>query len=58
VEDYPIGTCTLPDGSTHTAYQDPEGKQYILGEDGRRAYGDWLLLEEGPPDAGETPDDG
>jgi len=58
MSDHPIGTATLPDGGTHTVYQDAEGKQYVLGKDGQRLYGEWLLQEEGTPDADETPDDG
>jgi hypothetical protein len=57
MSDPPIGTATLPDGSTQTVYQDAEGKQYILGKDGDHLYGDWLL-QEAEPGPDETPDDG
>jgi hypothetical protein len=37
-----IGTRVFTDGSTRTVYLDLAGRQYVLGDDGRRVYGTWL----------------
>jgi hypothetical protein len=41
-----IGTRLFTDGVERPDYEDPEGRQYVTGPDGRPVYGQWLP----PPD--------
>jgi len=42
-------------GSTRTVYLDLAGRQYVLGDDGRRVYGKWLLPHMTYPYTEELP---
>jgi hypothetical protein len=41
-----IGHVLLVDGATRPIYQQPDGRQYILNEEGERVHGVWMIPEE------------
>jgi hypothetical protein len=45
-----LGTCRFVDGSTRTVHMDPAGKQYVVGDDGQRMDGIWLVQQATDPD--------
>ncbi|HEX5270201.1 MAG TPA: hypothetical protein VFW33_06940 [Gemmataceae bacterium] len=63
----PIGRARGPDGAERDVYEDADGRQYVLGAQGEKVYGLWLLNaparppappeepadDEGPPDPEE-----
>jgi hypothetical protein len=38
-----IGRVTFVDGVTRDVYEDADGQQWVIGYDGDRVYGLWLL---------------
>ena len=40
------GHCLFVDGIRRPVCADPDGRQYVLGYDGEKVYGVWLLVEE------------
>ena len=34
------------DGARRPVYSEPDGHQYVIGYDGEKVYGVWILLEE------------
>ena len=43
----PIGHRDFTDGTRRPVYADPDGRQYVIGDDGERVYGTWLLEHDG-----------
>jgi hypothetical protein len=41
-----IGRLPFVDGVTRDVYEDPDSRQWVIGNDGERVYGLWIL----PPD--------
>jgi len=50
----PIGSHTFADGSTRTVYQDAAGRQFVLDNDNRLEFGDWLTRQEVRPEVVKT----
>ena len=46
MSDKVIGRRRFADGSWREVYAGADGRQYVLGYDGEKVYGVWLLLEE------------
>ena len=42
-----LGSRTFSDGTRRPVYLDPDGRQYVLDNDGERVYGTWLPEEAG-----------
>jgi hypothetical protein len=36
------------DGATRDVYEDADGRQWVVGNDGERVYGAWLLPADEP----------
>jgi hypothetical protein len=47
----PVGRMRGPDGAERDVYEDPDGRQYVLGEQGEKMYGLWLLATSARPAA-------
>ncbi len=47
----PVGRVRGPDGAERDVYEDADGRQYILGEQGEKLYGLWLLTTSVRPPA-------
>ena len=45
-----LGVRTFDDGTVRTVFLDKDGRQYVLDENERRAYGRWLDPEKAEPD--------
>ena len=43
-----IGRSLLMDGLTRDVYEDTDGRQRVVGHDGERVYGVWLLPADEP----------
>jgi hypothetical protein len=43
-----IGRRLFTDGLERDTYEDDGGRQYVLGPDGERVYGQWLPLADEP----------
>jgi hypothetical protein len=41
-----IGTREFTDGSQRAVYQDDEGRQFVIDDEGQAVYGIWLLPDE------------
>jgi hypothetical protein len=46
-----IGRRLFTDGVTRPAHRGPDGREYVVGSDGRRVYGTWLVPEPEPDTA-------
>jgi hypothetical protein len=46
-----IGRRLFTDGVTRPVHRGPDGREYVIGNDGGRVHGTWLA-----PDAGAEPD--
>jgi hypothetical protein len=42
------GRRPITDGLERDTYEDAEGREYVLGPDGERLYGQWLLPADEP----------
>lgn len=47
-EDQPIGKVPFVDGVERDVYQDADGRQYVIDDDGVSVHGVWLLQEDEP----------
>jgi hypothetical protein len=46
-----IGRRLFTDGVTRRVHSAPDGREYVIGHDGERVYGTWLVPEsESEPD--------
>ena len=43
-----IGRVSFVDGATRDVYEDADGRQWVVGNDGERVYGAWLLPADEP----------
>ncbi len=41
-----IGSREFTDGSQRAVYQDDEGRQFVIDDEGQAVYGTWLLPDE------------
>jgi hypothetical protein len=46
-----IGRRLFTDGVTRPVYRGPDGREYVIGPDGGRVYGTWLVPEAEPDTA-------
>jgi hypothetical protein len=44
----PIGRVRCPDGVERDVFQDAEGRQYVIGDQGERTFGPWLPAAPSP----------
>jgi hypothetical protein len=51
----PVGRVRGPDGAERDVYEDADGRQYVLGAQGEKVYGLWLLTA--PPRPPAPPDE-
>jgi hypothetical protein len=51
----PVGRVRGPDGAERDVYEDTDGRQYVLGTQGEKVYGLWLLTT--PPRPPAPPDE-
>jgi hypothetical protein len=47
----PVGRVRGADGNERDVYEDADGRQYVLGEQGEKVYGLWLLATSARPPA-------
>lgn len=47
----PIASVPFTDGVTRPVYVDPDGRQYVVGPDGEKVHGVWVLTDEVLEDA-------
>jgi hypothetical protein len=43
-----VGSRHFVDGVERTVYEDPEGRQYVLGQDAEAVYGQWMPPADEP----------
>ena len=43
-----LGHRLFADGARRPVYTEPDGRQYVLGYDGEKVYGVWLVPAEEP----------
>jgi hypothetical protein len=41
-----IGSREFTDGSQRDVYEDDDGRQFVIDDDGNPAYGVWILADE------------
>jgi hypothetical protein len=41
-----IGSREFTDGSQRAVYQDDDGRQFVIDDEGQAVYGNWLLPDE------------
>ena len=41
-----IGKRRFLDGEVRVVYQDQDGRQFVLDDDGQAVYGVWILVDE------------
>jgi hypothetical protein len=51
----PVGRVRGPDGAERDVYEDADGRQYVLGPEGEKVYGLWLLATTARPPAEPQP---
>jgi hypothetical protein len=51
VPDPVIGRRLFTDGVTRAVHGGPDGREYVIGHDGGRIYGTWLLADAEPDTA-------
>jgi hypothetical protein len=46
MSDLVLGSVPFVDGTRRPVHADPDGRQWIIGDDGERVYGVWLPEED------------
>lgn len=41
-----IGSRDFTDGSQRAVYEDDDGRQFVIDNDGQAVYGGWILADE------------
>jgi len=42
----PIGETLFIDGTTRTVFEDADGRQFVIDDNGDRVYGVWVYVDE------------
>jgi hypothetical protein len=51
-----IGDKAFVDGSVRPVYEDAGGRQFVIGDEGEKVYGVWLVPPDEPVTAEGRPD--
>lgn len=44
----PLAYAPFTDGTFRPVFEEPDGRQYVIGDDGGRVYGVWLKPTDDP----------
>jgi hypothetical protein len=49
-----IGDKAFVDGSVRPVYEDANGRQFVIGDEGEKVRGEWLVPPDEPATTGDT----